>query len=92
MQGPGDPGEEATPDARSASAHGRSGGVRGRQSGHQERTSQEGRGRVRRRLGEEQDADMRENLVVRVDPLPCMCERVSVCARACACVCVFVLA
>ena len=27
MQGPVDPGEEATPDARSVSAHGRAGGV-----------------------------------------------------------------
>jgi hypothetical protein len=57
MQGPGDPGEEATPDARSASFHGRAGGVRGRQRGLMQRTMMEMRGRARRRLGEDQDAD-----------------------------------
>ncbi len=66
MQGPGDPGEEATPDARSVSARCLQ---CGRQRGQQERTSQEGRAQVRRRLGEDQDADMGENPVVRVDPL-----------------------
>ena len=60
MQGPGDsdPGEEATPDARSASAHGRAGGVRGRQRELMGRTLLEMRGRARRLLGElAQDAD-----------------------------------
>jgi hypothetical protein len=62
MQGPGDsdPGEEAaeaTPDARSVSAHGRAGGVRDRQRERMESTLLEGRGRARRRLGEAQDAD-----------------------------------
>jgi hypothetical protein len=57
MQGPGDPGEEATPDARSVSAHGRAGGVRGRQRELMGRTLLEMRGRARRRLGEAQDAD-----------------------------------
>ena len=47
MQGPGDsdPGEEAaeaTPDARSVSAHGRAGGVRGRQRERMESTLLEG--------------------------------------------------
>ena len=60
MQGPVDPGEEATPDARSVSAHGRAGGVRGRQRELMGRTLLEMRGRARRRLGEAQDADQGE--------------------------------
>jgi len=62
MQGPGDSdaGVEATPDARSVSAHGRAGGVRGRQRERMESTLLEGRGRARRRLGEAQDADQGE--------------------------------
>jgi len=69
MQGPGDPGAEATPNSRCVSSRTISGVLRGRQRGQQERTSQEGRAQVRRRLGEDQDADMGENPVVRVDPL-----------------------
>ena len=65
MQGPGDsdPGEEAaeaTPDARSVSAHGRAGGVRGRQRELMESTLLEGRGLAWRLLGETQDADQGE--------------------------------
>ncbi len=67
MQGPGDPGEEATHDARSVSAHGRAGGVRGRQRELMERTLLEMRGRAQRRLGEAQDADQGE-MVTEVMP------------------------
>ena len=48
------------PDARSVSAHGRAGGVRGRQRELMGRTLLEMRGRARRRLGEAQDADQGE--------------------------------
>ena len=72
MQGPGDsdPGEEAaeaTLDARSVSAHGRAGGVRGRQRERMESTLLEMRGREWRRLGEAQDADQGE-MVTQVMP------------------------
>ncbi len=60
MQGSGDPGEEATPNARGVSDHRRAGGVRGRQRWQMEsillELSLEGRGRSRRRLGEALDA------------------------------------
>ena len=57
MQGSGDPGEEATPNARCVSAHGRTGGVRGRQRGQMESTSLEGRGGTQCWIWEVQDAD-----------------------------------
>ena len=54
LQGPGDPGEEATTNARGVSAHGRADGrargVRGRQRGQMESTSLEEQGRGWRRL------------------------------------------
>ena len=49
------------------SAHGRAGGVRGRQGVQMESTSLEGRGRARRRLAEAQDADEGE-MVTQVMP------------------------
>jgi hypothetical protein len=75
MQGPGDsdPGEEAaeaTSDARSVLAHGRAGGVRGRQRELMESTLLEGRGLACRLLGETQDADQGE-MVTQVMPDSC---------------------